>query len=44
MKLFKELIEKEGITRVMTTHDPNLMQLGDMVYEMEDGLCQKVVN
>ncbi|MBR6148265.1 MAG: ABC transporter ATP-binding protein [Lachnospiraceae bacterium] len=44
MKLFKELIEKEGITIVMTTHDPNLMQLGDMVYEMEDGLCQKVVN
>ena len=37
MKLFKELIEKEGITIVMTTHDKNLMQLGDMVYEMEDG-------
>lgn len=37
MKLFKEVIEKEGITIVMTTHDPNLMQLGDCVYEMEDG-------
>ncbi len=37
MKLFRELIEKEGITIVMTTHDPNLMQLGDVVYEMEDG-------
>ena len=44
MKLFKELIEKENITILMTTHDPNLMQLGDMVYEMEDGLCQKAVN
>ncbi len=37
MKLFKKLIEKEGITVVMTTHDPNLMDLGDVVYEMEDG-------
>jgi putative ABC transport system ATP-binding protein len=30
-------LEKEKITIVMTTHDPNLMQLGDTVYEMEDG-------
>ena len=37
IKLFKELIEKEGITIVMTTHDPNLMVFGDAVYEMEDG-------
>ena len=37
MKLFKELVEKEGITIVMTTHDPKLMELGDVVYEMEDG-------
>ncbi len=37
IKLFKELIVKEGITIVMTTHDPNLMDFGDAVYEMEDG-------
>ncbi len=37
MKLFRELVEKEQITIVMTTHDPNLMELGDVVYEMEDG-------
>ncbi len=37
MKLFKGLIEKENLTIVMTTHDPNLMELGDVVYEMEDG-------
>ena len=30
-------IEKEGLTIVMTTHDPNLMELGDVIYEMEDG-------
>ncbi len=37
MQLFKQLIEKEHVTIVMTTHDPNLMDLGDVVYEMEDG-------
>ena len=37
MKLFRKLIEKEGMTIVMTTHDPNLMELGDVIYEMEDG-------
>ncbi|MCR5799995.1 MAG: ABC transporter ATP-binding protein [Lachnospiraceae bacterium] len=37
MKLFRHLIEKEGVTVVMTTHDPNLMELGDVVFEMEDG-------
>ena len=37
MRLFKGLVEKEGITIVMTTHDPNLMEMGDVVYEMEDG-------
>ncbi len=35
--LFKQLIREEGITVVMTTHDPGLMELGDVVYEMEDG-------
>ncbi len=37
MKLFRDLIEKVGVTIVMTTHDPNLMELGDVVYELEDG-------
>lgn len=42
--LFKELIEKEGITIIMTTHDPNLMSFGDAVYEMEDGELRYVPN
>ena len=42
--LFKELIEKEGITIIMTTHDPNLMSFGDAVYEMEDGELRYVSN
>lgn len=37
VKLFKELVEQEGVTIVMTTHDPSLMELGDVVYEIEDG-------
>lgn len=37
MKLFRELVEKEHITVVMTTHDPNIMRLGDRGYELEDG-------
>ena len=37
MRLFKELIEKEGITIVMTTHDGSLMELGDDIYELQDG-------
>lgn len=45
MKLFRDLIEKEEVTIVMTTHDPNLMELGDVVYEMEDGeLVDKRIN
>lgn len=36
-QLFKDLAEREGITIVMTTHDPGLMELGDVVYEIEDG-------
>ena len=37
LKLFRELTEKEGVTIVMTTHDPGLMELGDCVYEIEGG-------
>lgn len=37
IKVFKDLIEKEGITIVMTTHDPGLMKIGDVVYEISDG-------
>ena len=37
MKLFKELVEKENVTIVMTTHDTGLMNAGDVVFELEDG-------
>jgi len=37
MKIFKELAETEGITIVLTTHDPEMMKLGDKVYQLEEG-------
>ena len=37
VKIFKELAEQEGVTIVMTTHDTGLMEIGDAVYELEDG-------
>lgn len=37
MRLFRELVQSEGITIVMTTHDPGIMELGDILYEIEDG-------
>lgn len=37
VKIFKDLVEREGVTVVMTTHDVGLMSLGDVVYELEDG-------
>ena len=37
IKIFKELIASEGVTIVMTTHDTEIMKLGDKVYQLEDG-------
>lgn len=38
VKIFKSLTENEGVTIVMTTHDTGLMEVGDKVYELEDGV------
>lgn len=37
VKVFKGLVEKEGLTVVMTTHDPNMMELADKVFALQDG-------
>lgn len=37
VKIFKELNQRENVTIVMTTHDTGLMEIGDAVYELEDG-------
>lgn len=41
MNLFLELVERDGVTIVMTTHDPNLMNMGKVVYEISDGKLVK---
>jgi putative ABC transport system ATP-binding protein len=42
IRLFKEMIEKEGITIVMTTHDISLMNLGDALIMLEDGKVKDI--
>ncbi len=37
MKVFRQLVESTGMTIVMTTHDPAIMEIVDYVYELEDG-------
>ncbi len=37
VKIFQELCRREGVTIVMTTHDTGLMEIGDAVFELEDG-------
>lgn len=37
VKLFRELVAGSGVTVVMTTHDPQMMELADHVYTLEDG-------
>lgn len=37
MKLLKKMIDKEGLTVVMTTHDPDIAYFADVLYNMRDG-------
>ncbi len=37
VKVFRDLVAKEKLTVIMTTHDPNMMELADHVYTLEDG-------
>lgn len=37
VKIFKELCANEGVTIVMTTHDTGLMEIGDALFQLEDG-------
>lgn len=37
VKTFKDMVEKEGLTVVMTTHDPSMIEIADMVYTLQDG-------
>lgn len=37
VKIFKDLVALEGVTIIMTTHDTGLMEIGDKIYQIEDG-------
>lgn len=37
MRLFKTLVEREGLTVVITTHDPSMLEIADHAYTLEDG-------
>ena len=37
MRVFRELVTRSGMTVVLTTHDPDAMELVDHVIELEDG-------
>lgn len=37
IKLFRDLVEQNGLSIVMTTHDPAIMEIVDYIYELEDG-------
>lgn len=37
VRIFRNLVENEGITIVMTTHDTGLMEAAECIYELEDG-------
>lgn len=42
MNLFRELVRKNDLTIVMTTHDTSMMELADIVYTLEDGVIGDV--
>lgn len=40
--MFKRLIVREGMTLLMTTHDPALLEVADEIYEMVDGKVRRI--
>lgn len=37
VKSFKDMVEHQGLTVVMTTHDPSMIEIADWVYTLRDG-------
>lgn len=37
VKAFKDMVDQEGLTIIMTTHDPNMIEIADLVYTLQDG-------
>ncbi len=41
VNLFRYLVDNENLTIIMTTHDPNMLELADQVIQLEDGRLVK---
>jgi putative ABC transport system ATP-binding protein len=37
MRLLRAVVQSEGVTALVATHDPNLIDIADAVLELEDG-------
>ena len=37
MRLLRTVVQSEGVTVLVATHDPNLISIADSVLELEDG-------
>jgi putative ABC transport system ATP-binding protein len=37
IKLFRDLVQQDNMTVILSTHDPAIMEIVDHVYELEDG-------
>jgi len=37
VRLFKEIIKEQGTTIIMATHDPNMIEVGDKIINLDDG-------
>jgi ABC-type lipoprotein export system ATPase subunit len=42
--LFRYIVEKEGITIIMATHDPVIEEYAHIIYELEDGQVRNIHN
>lgn len=40
VKLFKELVDNEGITVIMCTHDTSMIEVADNIFMLEDGVIK----
>lgn len=43
IKLFKDLISNEGVSIIMTSHNPGIIDLGDAVFAFNDGAVKKMI-
>ncbi len=38
VRVFKRLVEEKGVSIIMTTHDPDMIEIADKVYTLSDGV------